>query len=233
MISITPFASSSRGNCYGLTDGTTPLLLEAGVPVRKLRRLATISKIAGCLVTHNHGDHAVAVKDLTRAGISCYMSAGTAEAIGVSNHRVRPVAALKQFTIGSWKILPFEAVHDAAEPLSFLLQSGQDKVLFATDTAYIKHRFKGLTQIMIECNYHYPSLIKSIESGYVTISQKNRLLKSHLSLDNVVEFLKANDLSAVQGIWLLHLSDSNSDEQHFKKTIQELTGKPVTVCKEY
>jgi hypothetical protein len=42
--------------------------------------------------------------------------------------------------------------------------------------------------------------------------------------------MQANDLSKVQEIWLLHLSDGNSDADRFKREIQELTGKPVYVA---
>lgn len=59
---------------------------------------------------------------------------------------------------------------------------------------------------------------------------KNRLLTSHFSLENVKEFLKANDLSQVREIWLLHLSDGNSDQVRFKREIMELCGKPVYVA---
>jgi DNA-binding transcriptional MerR regulator len=58
---------------------------------------------------------------------------------------------------------------------------------------------------------------------------KKRLLRLHFSLENVKEFLRANDLSKVQEIWLLHLSDNNSDEERFKREIMELTGKVVYV----
>lgn len=44
------------------------------------------------------------------------------------------------------------------------------------------------------------------------------------------DFLKANDLRHVQEIWLLHLSDGNSDADRFKREIQELTGKPVYIA---
>jgi phosphoribosyl 1,2-cyclic phosphodiesterase len=49
-------------------------------------------------------------------------------------------------------------------------------------------------------------------------------------LEQVKEFLKANDLSKVQQIVLIHLSDGNSDEALFKTEIQKLTGKPVYVA---
>ena len=85
---------------------------------------------------------------------------------------------------------------------------------------------------MIECNYASDILYRNVENGSVPMVLKNRLLTSHFSLDNVKEFLKANDLSKVQEIWLLHLSDGNSDAERFKREIMELTGKPVYIAGE-
>jgi len=166
-----------------------------------------------------------------RAGIDCYMSQGTAEALEVSGHRVHIIKARQQFRIGTWTILPFDTQHDAQEPLGFLLanQAG-DKLLYATDTYYIKYKFRGLTHIMIECNYAADILKTNVKAGLVEQALKNRILKSHFSLENVKNFLKANDLSKIQEIWLLHMSDGNSDEARFKREIQELTGKMVFVA---
>jgi phosphoribosyl 1,2-cyclic phosphodiesterase len=101
--------------------------------------------------------------------------------------------------------------------------------LYATDTYYIRYRFRGLTHIAVECNYSMDILRANIEAGLVEPALKKRILKSHFSLEHVKEFLKANDLSKVQEIWLLHLSDGNSDAGRFKREIQELTGKMVFV----
>ena len=176
-------------------------------------------------------DHSKAVKDIMRAGIDCYISAGTAEALGISGHRLHIIKAKQQFRIGTWKILPFETQHDAQEPLGFLLANRNgDKLLYATDTFYIRYRFQGLTHIAVECNYSLDILRANVEAGMVEPALKNRILKSHFSLENVKNFLKANDLSKVQEIWLLHMSDGNSDANRFKREIQELTGKMVFIA---
>ncbi len=176
-------------------------------------------------------DHSKAVKEIMRAGIDCYMSRGTAEALGLSGHRINVIKAKQQFRIGTWTILPFETQHDAQEPLGFLLanQAG-DKLLYATDTYYIRYKFHGLTHIMVECNYSLDNLKRNVEAGAVPKELKSRILKSHFSLENVKRFLQANDLGKVQEIWLLHLSDGNSDAERFKREIQSLTGKPTYIA---
>lgn len=235
MIDIKVLASSSRGNCYKITDGVTPLLLECGIPWKEIKRGLEFntSEIAGCLITHEHKDHCKAIEDVMKAGIDCYSSRGTIEAMGASGHRIRTIKAQEQFKIGTWTILPFETQHDAAEPVGFLMQNESgEKLLYATDTYYLKYRFKGLTHIMIECNHAADILKDNVEAGLVPMELKNRLMKSHFNLHNVKEFLRANDLSKVQEIWLIHLSDGNSDAERFKREIQELTGKVVYVAGE-
>jgi phosphoribosyl 1,2-cyclic phosphodiesterase len=232
MIQITPFASGSTGNCYRVTDGRTPLLLECGIQYKEIQKALNfkVSEIAGCLVSHEHKDHAKAVKDIMKSGIDCYMSQGTIEALNISGHRVNAIKAKKQFKIGTWTILPFDTQHDVTEPLGFLLANKDgEKLLYATDTYYIRYRFQNLTHIMIECNYSIDILKANMDAGNVPAELKNRILRSHFSLEHVKGFLKANDLSKVQEIWLLHLSDNNSDEARFKREIQELTGKMVFI----
>ncbi len=228
---ITVLASSSAGNAY-LIGGRSPLLLDCGLGIRELKRATgyRLSTLAGCLVSHEHGDHSKAAADLMRAGINCYMSAGTAEALGLNGHRVRVVKALEQFTLGAWTVLPFEAIHDAREPLGFLIAGEGEKVLYLTDTAYCPYRFTGLTRIMIECNYSREILDRNIEAGKLHPGLRRRLLRSHMGLDRVLDFLAANDLAAVREIILVHLSDGNSDAEEFKRQVQAATGRMVRVA---
>jgi len=182
-------------------------------------------RLALFLTSISHSDHSKAVKDIMKAGIDCYMSQGTADALGVSGHRVHIIKPKQQFKVGTWTILPFDVQHDAVEPLAFLLANqDREKLLYATDTYYIKYRFQGLTHIMIESNYSVDILKTNIETGTVDAILKKRLLKSHFSLEHVKDFLKANDLSQCRKIVLLHLSDYNSDAARMVKEIQELTG---------
>lgn len=229
---IQAFSSGSKGNCYHITDGSTRILLEAGISFKETQKRLNfqLSGISGVLITHEHGDHAKAVKDIVKSGIDCYMSQGTKDSLGIESHRIKVVKSKEQLKLGTWTILPFQAEHDAAEPLGFLLASGSEKLLYITDSFYCRYNFTGLTHMMVECNYSPDILKANVESGKIPTALKNRLLKSHFSLPNVKEFLRANDLSKVQEIWLIHLSDGNSDAERFKREIAELTGKVVYIA---
>lgn len=233
MIQFRSFGSSSAGNCYHVTDGTTELLIEAGLRFADIRKALEfrISRLSGILITHEHMDHSRAAADLARAGVDIYASAGTIAARGLTGHRVKPIEAKKQFTVGTWTIMPFDVEHDAEQPLGFLLanQDGE-KLVFITDSYYCRYTFSGLTHIAVECNYSLRILDENISAGRVHPAMRSRLLRSHFSLENVLDFLRANDLSKVQEIYLLHLSDNNSDEALFKRRVQEITGKPVYVA---
>lgn len=229
---IQVLASSSKGNCYRVSNGSTPLLLECGIRFKEIQQKLNfrLSEIAGCLLSHSHQDHSKAIRDIMKAGIDCYMSQGAAEALGVSGHRVHIVKAKQQLKIGTWTILPFDTVHDAAEPLGYLLASGKEKLLFATDTAYIRYRFMGLTHIMIEANFQRELLEDSVEGGNIPAIVRNRIRRSHFDLEHLKEFFQANDLSKLQEVWLLHLSDGNADAETCKREIQSLTGKPTYIA---
>lgn len=229
---IQVLASGSKGNCYRVTDGSTPLLLECGIRFKEIQQKLDfeLSGVDGVLVSHEHKDHSKALQDAIKAGIDCYMSQGTAEALGVSGHRVKVIKTLQQYKVGTWTILPFDTVHDASEPLGFLLASGDKKLLFATDTAYLKYRFRGLTHIMIEANYQSDILRENVASGLVPVEVRERIRRSHFEFGHLKDFFRANDLSRVEEIYLLHLSDGNSDAERFKREIQGLTGKPVYVA---
>jgi Metal-dependent hydrolases of the beta-lactamase superfamily I len=165
-----------------------------------------------------------------RAGVGVYCSAGTAQACGLSGHRLRLIKSLQQFQVGPWTIVSFDTRHDAAEPLGFLIANGADKLLFATDTFYLRYTFPGLTHIMIECNYALDTLDENIAAGYVDSSRRSRLLESHMSLEQCKRTLAANDLRGVQEIHLLHLSAQNADAMRFKREIMRATGCPTYIA---
>ena len=237
MLTITHIASSSRGNCYLVSDGETKLLLEAGISMKRILQGVSfgLSSISGCLVTHEHGDHSKSVRELLKYGVDCYMSIGTSAKVICINpeegtkpvpNNLFPVFHKHPFTIGTWTVMPFDTVHDAAEPMGFLLGSGHYKLLFATDTAFLPYKFKGLTHIMIECNY-VPGILSA---SNISRTEKRRITFNHFGLDNVVRFLEDIDKDRLVEVHLLHLSDRNADENLIKESIEEVVDAKVVVA---
>ncbi|ERI94201.1 metallo-beta-lactamase domain protein [Clostridiales bacterium oral taxon 876 str. F0540] len=221
--------SGSKGNCYLLQNDKETLMLECGLPYKTiLKGLGfNLSNVTWCLITHEHKDHSKAIDELTSYGITAYSSMSTFDTLGIKNHSVKAISAEKLFRIGDFIVLPLEAQHDAAEPLSFLIQHPEfGKLLFITDIYYCKYKFKELDHIMIECNYS----MKILQEKELPKGLKSRIVKSHFELENVKDFLKSNDLSQVKNITLIHLSGSNSNAAQFKEEIEKRTGKPVYIA---
>ena len=231
---IYPIASGSSGNAYYISDGHSNLLLDAGISLAKIQAGCgyRVSQLSGCLVTHGHQDHVKAAQALARLGVDIYTSKGTADMAKLTGHRIRTVQALKSFCVGTFEVLPFDTEHDVPEPLGFLIRSivTQEKLLYFTDTFYIKYSFTGLTHIMMETNYDSKTISQNIKEGRIDAGRAKRVIGSHMSIDTAIKTLKSFDLSNLQQVYLLHLSNDNSQAADFKRRVQALTGCEVYLC---
>lgn len=224
-------STGSVGNSYLLIGKNETLLIEAGVNFKDIKKALNfdLSKVVGCIITHEHLDHCKGASEVMRAGIDVYCSLGTLKARSLGNEsRAYQVKNRIAFTVGNFKILPFNVQHDANEPLGFLIEHPEcGKTLFLTDTYYCKYTFPGLNNILIEANFSKAIIDKKYGPESDKEFLRNRILQSHFSLENCKEMLSANDLSKVNNIVLIHLSDTNSNEKQFVEEVSELTGKNV------
>lgn len=224
---IKVIASGSTGNCYRISDGSTTLLLECGIRFESIQADCgyKTSNISGCLVTHRHGDHAKSVKKLIQRGIPVYGPKDLEEAYA----GVTVWEPLQYHRIGSMTVLPFAVKHDV-ECHSYQIETDDgEKLLYVTDTAYVHYTFAGLTHIMIEANYSKTQMIDNMGKGRLPEYLVKRIMKSHMSIETLLEMLRVNDMKSVKQIYLLHLSNMNSNAAQFKELVQRHTGAEVYV----
>lgn len=228
--------SSSAGNCYVFDNGKEALVVECGISFKEVQKAVDfdISRIAGAIVSHEHGDHAKFVSKFLDARVPVYMSAGTMHKViqgNATGFLPFMIEAGSATNIGSFQILPFNVQHDAAEPLGFLINHPEIGItLFATDTYFLMYNFSGLNNILLECNYSLEILDANIEAGKLPKALRDRTIESHCSLDTCREILLSNDLTNVNNIVLIHLSPGNSNAEQFKKHIENATGKTVYIA---
>ena len=233
-MNIYPIASGSQGNAILLSHNGYNLLLDAGINIMRLRKALInlnirLTKLDGVLVSHSHGDHCKTVKELCQFGIDCYMSNDTAQALNIDHHRIKIIDPQIRFTISNWVIYTFHLIHDI-ENFGFLIAIDDKCIFYAVDTAYIPIKLPApnrLTHILIECNYDLNTLRENVNNGKINESAKYRIMKNHMNLETAKKFFKANDLSQIEEIWLLHMSKNNIDANYAKEEIQKLTGKIV------
>jgi phosphoribosyl 1,2-cyclic phosphodiesterase len=209
------------------------IMLECGLPWRRVRELLQYktSEVAGVLCSHFHADHSKSVKDAIKAGIDVFASKETLLALDLSGHRLNEIEDGNQFDVGTWKVFPFNTIHDVEGSLGFyMVNAEREAFLYLTDSAYSSVRFADLNVISVECNFQSEILTNNILNGVLPSVVGRRVRRSHFSLENVISLLKANNLSRCRQIFLMHLSDSNSDERAMKEAVQAATGIPVEVC---
>lgn len=225
-------ASSSKGNAYLVSDGETVLLLECGLPYKKLAEKSgfTLMDTTACFVTHEHKDHSRAAGQLIRHGVPVYMSEGTARALELWDAEV--IEPDKPVTFGALRVMAFRVSHDAADPVGYLIDDTRtgERLFFAADTRGLSYIVPRLTYIAVECNYE-ESLLAA--SQRIPESLKNRIRHSHFEVEDVIRWLKKQDLSHVMTIYLLHLSAGNSRAAAWQtRFVREFPGIEIQICKE-
>lgn len=146
---IKTLATGSSGNCYVLTADTgARLIIECGIPWRRIAESMrfNFSRVCGCLISHEHKDHSLAFKDLIGHGIKICASEGTFRELNPrrSNRHEYVLKERSWTTIGDFQVLPLAAVHDAAEPMMFVIRDGVDVLFLRPTLSTFRTRLRAL-----------------------------------------------------------------------------------------
>lgn len=240
MINVKTLATGSSGNCFLLSKqgSRKDLMVECGIPIRQILSGIgyNLGRIPACLVTHEHSDHARAADALMTYGITVVASPGTLMSLGITHGRLYAQELNPRTPLaidGGWRVVGFTAVHDTAQPYMYLIQNGEDILLFATDTEYIPYQFGGLTQMMVEANYDLDVMKDRIIDGSVHSARKKRTMETHMEIGTLEAWLRDlnrnGSLDKLREIRLIHTSAANSDPEAFRKRLEMVTGIPVYV----
>lgn len=163
--------------------------------------------------------HSAFISHFLRLGMKVYANEETWLKTRISRptRNAITIQSGNQFNVGTFIVKPFDVAHvnsdgTPCENLGFLIYSTaiKEKMLWITDASYIESRFPTMDYICIECNYvDIDDYANELE--FVNTFVEGRRLRSHLSLDRCVQFLKQQDLSKVKEIRLLHLTESHGD----------------------
>lgn len=231
---LTVIGSNSFGNCYVLQNEKEALIIEAGCRMQEVKKALgwNISKVVGAVVTHCHNDHAAYIRELQKNGIRVLALAHVFESRGGSSLAFRKdIRAGHGYRIGGFGVFAFEVCHDVP-CVGYIIDHPEiGRLLFVTDTMMLEYTVPGLNHIMLEANYADDILERNIDDGRVPVSMKRRLMDSHMELETTKRILRANDLSGVNEIVLIHISDGNADEARFVRECAAVSGKPVYAAK--
>lgn len=218
------FSSSSSGNCYFIqSTGGTSVLIDAGVPLRRLERnLDSIGvnprDLGGIFLTHAHHDHVASylIKKpfATRHGLHTYASTGTWRELlqrgcGELDHdNCHRLESSQTVHIGDITITAYAKQHDAAGAVCFEIASGEERLAVVTDlgcyTQELLVALRGCHYYIFEANHD----VQMEERSARPWSLKQRVLGPHGHLSNEQAALALVQMAGqARGVWLAHLSE--------------------------
>lgn len=218
---VCALASGSSGNSIYLQEGTTRVLVDAGLTGRQVEeRLRAIDvdpgTLRGIVVSHEHADHIRGVGVLARRyGLPVWMTPGTLEACRDAfrgTERIRTFSNDEAVEVGDLHFQPFSLSHDAADPVNFLVSGGGARLGIATDlgvvTQLVYDRLRGADLVVMEANYDRDMLV----NGPYPWDLKRRIggSRGHLSNGRAAETLRDLAEEGLRQALLAHLSDENN-----------------------
>lgn len=219
--------SGSSGNCAYLgVAGEGGIIIDAGVEPDKLlnelrRNAIDPDKVAGIVLTHDHGDHVKYAYALLRKlpMLSVFCTPRTLDGMlrrhSISRRiRDRHKSVYKEFAFqaGPFMVTPFEVSHDGSDNVGFCITVGDKNFVVATDMGTIGERadfyIRKANWLMIESNYDASMLATGRYPEYL----KARIRSDHGHLNNTAtaQYLASMWRSWLTDIYLCHLSQDNN-----------------------
>ena len=232
-VKLRVISSSSAGNAYALDSGTEILLLEAGIRHSVMTRDVGFrdDKVVGCLISHCHGDHAKYAEEYAKRGIHIYCNKDVREKKRFPYGSYTEVQVMKTYDVGSFRICPFPLHHDVPNFAYLIHHPQMGTCLFALDTYKFDFSLENVDHFLIEANYDDKILKANIQDGRIDRAQANRLMLSHMSLDNTNHFLQECHAETAKTITLCHLSERNSDPDLFRRSVESAFGIPCNIAR--
>ena len=227
-------ATGSSGNCFAVRCGASLVLIDSGVPVSTVRALLAeddldIGDLDAILLTHEHSDHAKELRQLAKAAdCPVYLSFGTWQALGgpalPERHCFDSMATGLGFQIGDLHACPTPVLHDAREPVAWILRGGDRQIGVLTDTGDLSPRltsaFSGCHLLALEFNHD----VRMLRGGSYTASLKKRIAgdRGHLNNEQAAAFLRQITLPAGVQLVAVHISENNNSPDLVRQCLQEV-----------
>lgn len=221
--------SGSKGNGYALISGEDVLLLECGVPAKDMLKKIDYqtSKVVGCLLSHEHGDHAKYIKQYMQYGVKVYGSDEVQSNIElIYGEKIEGIKRMSRKKLGSFSVIPFRVPHGETECDGWLIDSPEGKLLFITDAEYCPYDFSkmNINYGLIECNYSMDNI--SFEHDEV---KNRRVVQTHMEVQTCKRLIHSINSESLRSIGLIHLSAENGNPQRFKDEIRSVVDSDVNV----
>ncbi|TDW95816.1 MBL fold metallo-hydrolase [Dinghuibacter silviterrae] len=239
-LSIASLNSGSNGNCYYVGNDQDALLVDAGLSCREIERRMerlglAMERVKGIFISHEHEDHIRGLQVLSRRyKLPVYIAEATRRHVSVDTRLVQGLP--ETVVVGSLSVTSFSKAHDAADPCSFVIASGDLRVGVFTDIGVvcdnlIRH-FMQCHAAFLETNYDEQLL----EEGRYPYPLKKRIRggQGHLSNRQSLELFMGYRPAYLSHLLLSHLSEDNNRPELVRALFEEKAGGTViTVASRY
>lgn len=211
--------SGSNGNATLIVNQGKLLLIDCGVGIKLLKaRLelinVNINDIHDILITHEHSDHIKSLKYFK----NCHIYGGC------ELDDLITINELETFSINGLNITPLLLSHDASKTYGFIIESEDEKLVYITDTGYVKNIYyqyiQNATHYIIESNYDVGMLINSSRPKHLIsriMSNKGHL--GNIDCASVIKDVLGNDTKTIT---LAHISKDCNKENLAIKTFYQV-----------
>jgi phosphoribosyl 1,2-cyclic phosphodiesterase len=218
---VSILASGSNGNATLIETENDSFLIDDGLSFKNLYSRVCecqndIHKLSSIFLTHEHIDHVSGLKVLLkRIPLKCYLSKGTYEGLNVET---RTQIDLNDFVfvkngdevlLNDCKIKVLQTHHDAREPIGFVIEEQDKKVVYITDTGYVDQSYfsilKNADMYIMESNYD----VELLWSSARPFDLKKRIDGDYGHMSNVTSAVLLSKLIGpkTKNIVLAHISD--------------------------
>ena len=232
---FSPLCSGSSGNASFVDAGGVRLLVDAGVPGRRMKELMDMIDVApetlnAILVTHEHSDHVAGVGVLSRrydlpvfAAAECWQS--MPKSIGeIAPKNVRVFEPDRDFYLKQLCVHPFTTPHDSAHAVGYTFVHDGKKLSIMTDIGHVSNTMLDAVAfsdlILLEANHD----VDMLKAGSYPYPLKMRILSSrgHLCDEDAGLVLQKLHARGVKNAILGHLSQENNTPELALVTVQSV-----------
>lgn len=218
MMDFALLASGSKGNCFLLKDGGTEIQIDCGTTKKYLNACFeelhhSIEDTDALLITHDHADHIAQIRMFSDLNIY-----SPVEIDGIDSFRVR---SLQEFQVGSLQITPIALSHDALNTTGYVIENGQEKLTYITDTGYLNERYYpliyGSDYFIMESNHDVEMLMHTARPQYVKARINSD--EGHLNNEDCASILNHVVNENTKEVILAHISQQGNTREKALDTV--------------
>ena len=240
---VTVLGSGSRGNSIICHTDETGIIIDAGFSRKEFLKRAEeaqidLSVVRALLITHEHSDHVKGARVIADyLDIPTYTVPSVYEYLKQKNQIGGTVELFhpgSEFSVGQFRIYPFQVYHDALEPVAFTVEINNKVIGLATDLGHlnnlVKYKLSNCDLLILEANHDVDMLMKSDRS--INLKRRIRGRFGHLNNEDAMNSLTEILHEKTRNIIFYHLSSDCNCRDIVKsmaeKAISSLTREDIT-----